>query len=192
MPNLILASGSAFKRQLMARLDVPFEAIDADIDERAHHHTAPLELARALARAKALALRSTHPEAAILGCDQVISLGSEVLHKPGDHARACAQLRRLQGRTHDLICAICLSMPTGELFEAHAHYLMDMRPLSDVQIERYVSQDEPFGCAGSYKIEQNGVRLFRAMRGDDYTAIVGLPLTRVMDVLEDAGLLPTL
>lgn len=190
MHKLILASGSSFKQELLARLDLPFEAINADIDERAYHDEDLVALAQTLACAKAQALRQAHPDAAILGCDQVIGLDGQALHKPGNHDKACAQLMRLQGRTHDLICAIALSMPTGHVSQAHVHYRMHMRALTPQQIDRYVRQDEPFWCAGSYKIEARGVRLFHKMEGDDYTAIVGLPLTRVMDVLEEAGLLP--
>ena len=186
-PRLILASGSRYKRELLSRLDLDFEAIDADIDESARAGERPEELARRLAWEKASALALDHPEAYILGADQVVSLEDRQLHKPGGHEAACAQLAQLQGREHDLRCAVALRSPEGARHEALVRYVMQMRSLSSADISRYVDRDEPYDCAGSYRLEAGGIQLFRAMRGDDHTAIIGLALTRVWALLERAG-----
>ena len=186
-PRLILASGSRYKRALLEQLGLPFEGIDADIDETPRPGEAPAQLAERLAAAKAEALGALYPDAYILGGDQVIAIDDQILHKPGTVEAACAQLAQLQGRTHDLICAIALRTPDGRLLPARADYAMDMRPLTTAQIEDYIREDMPLDCAGSFRLESRGIRLFRAMRGDDHTAIIGLPLTRVWDLLEASG-----
>jgi len=187
MSKLILASGSRFKQQQMARLDIEFESIPADIDESALPGEAPDVLAMRLAREKARELRAAHPDALILGGDQVISLDGEQLHKPRTAANARAQLAKLQGKTHDLFCAVALDLPDGRVIERMVHYQMQMRPLTEAAIARYVARDNPVDSAGSYVLEEGGVALFKSMRGDDYTAIIGLPLTSVYDMLEEAG-----
>ncbi len=185
---LILASGSRYKRELMARLSLPFHTVSPDIDESPHRGEAASAVALRLAAEKARAVAALHPEAYVIGCDQVIALDDTLLHKPGDVEGAKAQLRRLQGRPHALLCAVALCWPQGgEPLTALAKVTMVMRPLDEAQIAAYVARDMPLDCAGSYKLEEAGVRLFSRMQGDDYTAIVGLPLTRVMDLLEQAG-----
>ncbi len=186
--DLILASGSRYRREQLARLDVPFTVDPADIDERAVEAPSLGELAVELARQKAQVVAARHPEAWVLGGDQIIALDGEELHKPGSVERACAQLARLQGRTHELLCAVALVGPGGRARAELVRVEMDMRPLTDAEITRYVARDSPLDCAGSYMLEQGGVQLFDAMRGDDYTAIVGLPLTRVRAMLQWAGL----
>lgn len=189
-PQLILASGSSYKIGQMQRLGVPFEAVDADIDERAYHRDDLVELAHVLAEAKAQHLRPRYRDAYILGGDQIIAVDQIHLHKPGSHEGCVAQLKQLRGKAHQLICAIALLRPDGTALHADVIYEMHMRPLSDAQIEAYVAQDKPYDCAGSYKLEGAGIRLFESMRGDDYTAIIGLPLTRVYTLLEQCKLTP--
>ena len=185
---LILASGSRYKRELMARLSLPFTTHSPDIDETPLPGESASATALRLAAQKARAIAALHPEAYVIGCDQVIALDDTLLHKPGDEERARAQLRRLQGREHALLCAVALCSPRGgEPLTALAQVTMVMRPLDEAQIAAYVARDMPLDCAGAYKLEEAGVRLFSRMQGDDYTAIVGLPLTRVMDLLEQAG-----
>jgi septum formation protein len=188
MMELILASGSRYRREQLARLDVPFSVDPADIDERAVEAPSLGELALELARRKARVVAGRHPDAWVLGGDQIIALDGEELHKPGTVERACAQLARLQGRTHELLCAVALVGPGGQERAELVRVEMEMRPLTEAEIARYVARDSPLDCAGSYMLEQGGVQLFDAMRGDDYTAIVGLPLTRVRAMLEWAGL----
>jgi septum formation protein len=187
MPTLILASGSSYKRALMARLGLPFEALAPDADETPRPGEAPDACAARLALAKAKILAARRPDAFVIGCDQVIALDGLQLHKPGSQDACIAQLERLQGRAHDLICAIALVTPDGRELAAQVRYAMHMRPLSRAAIEAYVREDMPLDCAGSYKLEDGGIRLFASMVGDDYTAIIGLPLTRVWALLEQAG-----
>lgn len=186
-PSLILASGSRFKRAELARLGIPFESIDADIDESSLDQELPDALARRLARDKALAVHASHPDAFVIGGDQVVSFQGEQLHKPHTNARAITQLERLQGHIHDIFCSVALVTPTGEVYDEVVHVAMHMRSLTRAQIQAYVLDDDVVDSAGSYTIEAGGIRLFSAMKGDDYTAIIGLPLTRVLDMLIKAN-----
>ena len=182
--RLILASGSSYKQGVMARVGLPFEAVNADIDETPHDHEAPGALANRLALEKALAIAKDQPDAFIIGCDQVIALGDQIMHKPGSEEASCRQLSQLQGKRHQLICAIALvSLDASISLQAEAIYDMHMRPLSEAAISAYVKRDMPIDCAGSYKLEADGVKLFSSMRGDDHTAIIGLPITRVIELL---------
>lgn len=187
MPNrLVLASGSRYRRELLDRLHLPYEVIPADVDESRREGEAPADLVVRLARWKAEAVRAMCPDAWVIGSDQVIALGDEVFHKPGSRASAQSQLARLAGKTHDLLTAVCVASPGG-LEVSTVTFEMKMRPLSDAEIRDYVATDEPLDCAGSYRIEAAGIRLFEYLRGDDYTAIVGLPLTRVWRHLDESG-----
>lgn len=182
-PQLILASGSSYKQVLMERLGVLFEVIPADIDETPLDGEEPKACAIRLADQKAAKIAKLYPHAWVVGCDQVIALDGMQLHKPGSVQAAITQLSALQGHTHDLFCSVSLHTPHGTQNET-VHYSMDMRPLTMEAITRYVAQDQPLDCAGSYTLEAHGIQLFSSMRGDDYTAIVGLPLTRVHTLLE--------
>jgi septum formation protein len=171
----------------MSRLGVSFEAISADVDESRRPDEAPLDLASRLARDKAQAVQSDHPGAFVIGSDQIIAVDDDVLSKPGTRRRAAEQLRRLAGREHLLATAVCVIAPDGRACESVTSFAMKMRDLDDDEISRYVAEDEPLDCAGAYRIEAGGIRLFEYLRGDDYTAIVGLPLTRVRSHLEALG-----
>ncbi|MBA2663535.1 MAG: septum formation protein Maf [Bradymonadaceae bacterium] len=188
--KLILASGSGYKQELLTRLALPFEALSAEINERPQSGEVPDAIARRLAREKALAVHALQPEAFVIGADQIIALGGAVFSKPGSLQDAEAQLRRLSGHVHDLFTAVAVVAPDGTVFEDLVHFAMDMRAISSAEITAYVGQDLPTDCAGAYKIEAGGIRLFRSLQGDDYTAIVGLPLTRVWRLLEAAGYFP--
>ncbi|MFP4596856.1 MAG: Maf family protein [Persicimonas sp.] len=187
MSEIVLASGSRYKQRLMRRLGLSFDICPADIDESAAPREAPEALAGRLARQKARRVAQVRPDTWIIGADQVIALGDKRFSKPGDELSARAQLAELSGRTHRLITAVALLSPAGEFFEDVVVFEMQMRTLADEEIAAYVAEDMPLDCAGSYKIEAGGIRLFRALRGDDYTAIVGLPLTRVRTLLERGG-----
>lgn len=185
---LYLASQSRYKRALIERLGVSFESLDVDVDESRLVDEAPVALARRLALKKAKAGADMVDDGWVLGADQVIALDREVFSKPGDAARAVDQLERLSGRTHLLVSAVAIVGPRSETAVVECRYQMEMRDLSRDELESYVDFDDPIDCAGSYKIESRGIRLFKSMKGDDYTAIVGLPLTRVVDLLERARL----
>jgi septum formation protein len=185
--SLVLATGSPYKKSLMERLGLDFESCAADIDESSLEGESPEQTARRLAAAKARAVSQHRPDALVIGADQVIALGDKRYSKPGSPEGARRQLEELSGQTHHLITAVAALRPDGELFEDVADYQMQMRALSEDEIAAYVAEDSPTDCAGAYKIEAGGIRLFRALRGDDYTAIVGLPLTRVWRLLEQSG-----
>lgn len=185
---LYLASQSPYKRSLLERLGVPFESLDVSVDESRLPGEAPVEMARRLAVNKAKA-GSRASGGWTLGADQVIALGRDIFGKPGSAERAVEQLRTLSGQTHLLVSAVAIVGPEGEIAVEDCRYQMEMRELSSDVLESYVAFDSPLGCAGAYKIESRGIRLFSAMRGDDYTAIVGLPLTRVVNLLERASYL---
>lgn len=180
--KLVLASSSPYRRELLQRLGHAFESVAPDVDEMPRPGEPATELAVRLARAKAEAVRARHPDAWVVGSDQVAALGDDLLHKPGTASAACEQLRRLSGRTHQLVTAVCVVAPTGVAEDVVVHD-MRMRALTDAEIEHYVATDEPLDCAGAYRIEAAGIGLFESLRGDDYTAIVGLPLTTVRRLL---------
>lgn len=186
-PPLVLASSSPYKKALLSRLRLAFTTADAQIDETRAPGESPLQMAKRLARQKAQALATTFPDHLILGSDQLIALGDQIFQKPKTAARAVEQLLTLQGKTHTLINAICLVNPDGQTFERAAIVEMQMRPLTRRAIEAYVALDQPLDCSGSYRIESAGIRLFQSTGGNDPTAIEGLPLIDVWDLLILAG-----
>jgi septum formation protein len=188
LPRLVLASTSPHRRDLLLRLRLPFTTASPACDEVAYQARGlePRVLAATLAAAKAEAVSPLCPGAAVIGCDQVCALGAEVLGKPGSRARAVAQLDRLRGRTHELITAVCVRL--GDRVQAFAEVSrLHMRPLAAAEIERYVDLDQPFDCAGAYKVEAAGIALFERIDSADHTAIVGLPLLRLSAVLRELG-----
>lgn len=184
---LVLASSSPYKRALLSRLAIEFDAHASGIDETPKKDEKPTQLADRLAKAKARAVARDFPKSYVLGSDQVIALGDQIFHKPESRQGAIDQLTALQGHTHRLINSICLRTPRGDISTDQVVYEMVMRPLTRSQIISYVDADEPLDCAGSYRIEAAGIRLFEATRGDDPTAIEGLPLTRVWTLLVAVG-----
>ncbi|RVU44147.1 septum formation protein Maf [Lujinxingia sediminis] len=190
--KLILATESTYKIELLERLGLSFEACAAHIDETRLPGEAPAAMAARLALQKARRVAADHPNAFVLGADQVIALDQTIFQKPGSVEGAVDQLMRLQGKTHRLITAIALRTPSGAELASEVAFEMVMRPLTEQRARAYVETDQPLFCAGSYRIEAGGIRLFEAARGDDFTAIIGLPLTRVWSLLEQTGYLETL
>ena len=171
----------------MSRLGLQFESISADIDETPQSCETPEQTATRLAIEKARAVRASHEHAWIIGGDQVIHRGERRFGKPETRANAVDQLLELSGRSHTLLTSVALASPAGSYSTELVRYQMQMRTLSRAEAIAYVDEDEPLNCAGSYKVESGGIRLFSNLTGDDYTAIVGLPLTRVWSLLEEAG-----
>ncbi len=184
--KLVLASGSSYKRDMLQRLGIAFEQDAPDIDESRQDGEAPMSLATRLALEKALAVSERHPDAWVLGIDQVIALGDVVFSKPGTEARATEQLMQLQGQVHQLITAMSI-VGGGKRATEVTVFEMKMRELTRDEAAQYVSLDQPLDCAGSYKIESAGIGLFEYCRGDDYTAIVGLACTKVRPLLKSTG-----
>lgn len=191
-PPLVLASTSRYRRALLERLGLTVTCVAPDFDEDAARpslvHLPLSEQALRLAEGKAAAVARLYPEALVIGGDQIAALGGAVLHKPGTAARAEAQLARLAGQTHQLYTAVVVAQgESGKRASAVDVHHMAMRPLSVEAIARYVAQDAPLDCAGSYRVESLGIALFERLAGDDFTAVVGLPLTRLVALLAEFG-----
>ena len=182
--ELILASTSTYRAALLARFGLSFRSIAPRVDEEdwKARGLAPAELARTLAAAKALSLAEEFPDAAILGGDQLVAVGGEVLGKPRDAQGARRQLVRLAGRTHELVTAIAV-WADGNSYEHVDIARLTMRDLSAAEIARYVEADLPTDCAGSYKLESLGVALFERIEAADHSAITGLPLMALSGIL---------
>ncbi len=186
--DLILASTSPYRRELLARLGVPFTAVAPEVDEDAYKLPGldPRALAEILARAKASEVASRFPHAVVIGSDQVASLDGSTLGKPHTVENAVAQLSSMSGRSHQLITAIAVVHPGGRTDFTDVTTLV-MRALSEEAIRRYVEADKPLDCAGSYKLEALGIALFERIASEDHTAIVGLPLMAVTTALRGLG-----
>lgn len=183
---LILASTSRYRRELLQRLRVPFATVRPDVDERALPGERPADLAQRLARAKAARVSAAHPEAWILGSDQVAALGTAMLGKPGSRALAIAQLTAMSGREVHFHTAAALVRGDTALDVLDTTTVF-FRELQIREIERYVDAEAPFDCAGSFKAEALGISLFERIECVDPTALVGLPLIAVARMLRQAG-----
>ncbi|MDZ4076050.1 MAG: Maf family nucleotide pyrophosphatase [Hylemonella sp.] len=186
---LILGSTSAYRRELLQRLRLPFEVISPEVDETPLPGEHPRDLALRLALAKARAVAARQPSAVVIGSDQVADLGGEPLGKPGTHERAVAQLRRMRGRTvifQTAVAVVCVE--TGFEQVELAPVRVRFRELTDAEIENYLRAETPYDCAGSAKSEGLGIALLDTIESDDPTALVGLPLIRTARLLRTAGL----
>jgi septum formation protein len=186
--QIVLASTSVYRRQMLERLRLPFTVIASQVDEAALPDERPAPLARRLALAKAQAVAAQHPECLVIGSDQVADLHGEALGKPGSHARAVAQLQRMRGQTvvfQTAVAVVCQA--TGFAQTELAAVKVQFRDLSDAQIEHYLLAEQPYDCAGSAKSEGLGIALLARIDNDDPTALVGLPLIRTCHLLEAAG-----
>jgi septum formation protein len=189
--SLLLASTSRYRRDLLGRLNLPFEAIAPQVDEAAWAHETPLATCVRLAHAKAMAVARQHPEAVVIGSDQVADYQGQALSKPGHHEAAVAQLQAMRGQTVVFHTALCvLRLATGFVHQDVAHVRTTFRTLSDAHIERYLRLEQPYDCAGSAKSEALGIALMSSIESDDPTALVGLPLIRCAHALRLAGLDP--
>ena len=187
--RLVLGSTSRYRRELMQRLCIPFDVAAPDVDETPQDGESPHDLACRLALAKARAVAALHPDAVVIGSDQVADLGGEPLGKPGTHERAVAQLRRMRGRTvvfQTAVAVVCQN--TGFAQTDLAAVRVVFRNLSDAEIEAYLRTEQPYDCAGSAKSEGLGIALLESIDNDDPTALVGLPLIRTCRMLRAAGL----
>jgi len=188
-PPLILGSTSRYRRELLERLHLPFEVHAPQVDETPRAGEPPENLARRLALAKARAVAARYPQAVVIGSDQVADLEGEPLGKPGTHARAVEQLRRMRGRTvifQTALSVVCLAR--GFEMSDLAAVKVRFRALSDAEIDTYLRREEPYDCAGSAKSEGLGIALLESIENDDPTALVGLPLIRTARMLRAAGL----
>ena len=188
---LVLASTSRYRRELLARLRLPFDVEAPGVDEQPLAGETPAQTAARLALAKAEAVAARHPDAVVIGSDQVADLDGTAIGKPGDHARAVAQLRTMRGRTvvfHTAVAVACVE--TGFRAVEVAPVTVRFRHYGDAEIEHYLRTEQPYDCAGSAKAETLGIALLQAIESDDPTALIGLPLIRTSELLRRAGIDP--
>jgi septum formation protein len=191
-PRLILASSSAYRRELLGRLRLPFEALAPDIDESPLAGEAPQATALRLARTKAAAIAATHPGALVIGSDQVATLDGEQIGKPGDHARALAQLQKMRGRRVVFHTALCLwdgraTNPDQAAQVENVQTFVTFRDLPDAELDAYLRLEQPYDCAGSAKNEGLGIAILERIDSSDPTALTGLPLIALTSMLRRAG-----
>jgi len=187
--RLVLASTSAYRRALLERLGLTFECAAPGLDESALGDEAPAETARRLAQAKAAAVAARFPDALVIGSDQVASLGALRLDKPGNHANAVRQLQALSGRTAQFDTAVCvLDAARGARRDRVVPCRVTFRRLDARLIEAYLQREQPYDCAGSAKSEGLGIALIERIETEDPTALIGLPLIALTELLAAAGL----
>ncbi|MBC3363764.1 nucleoside triphosphate pyrophosphatase [Pseudomonas sp. SWRI154] len=188
MLPLLLASSSIYRRELLARLGLPFVCRSPDIDESRHPDESALELVKRLAREKALALAGSHPAHLIIGSDQVAVLGERILGKPHTFENARDQLLAASGARVTFLTGLALlNSQTGNCQVDCVPFTVTMRTLDQARVERYLRAEQPYDCAGSFKAEGLGVSLFQSTEGPDATSLIGLPLIRLVDMLLAEG-----
>lgn len=186
--NLILASTSPYRRELLSRLGLPFSVENPQTDETPVAGESPENLALRLSEAKARALAKTFPDALIIGSDQVATVNTKIYGKPGNHENAKRQLQELSGKTVNFFTGICLfNARTGHADVRGVPTLVTFRQLSDEEIENYLRREPAYNCAGSAKSEGLGIALLSSMIGEDPNALVGLPLIALCDMLRQQG-----
>ena len=186
--TIILASSSEYRRQLLQKLLIPFNSISPKIDETALNSERPHQTALRLAQEKAQKIGAEYPHALVIGCDQVATLDGEQLGKPGNHNNATEQLKKMRGREVTFHSALCLyNAATGNMQAEVVPYLVRFRQLTDEQIESYLTKEQPYQCAGSAKSEGLGIALMERMIGEDPNALIGLPLIKLITMLQNEG-----
>jgi septum formation protein len=190
-PRLILASTSRYRRELLERLRLPFDVVAPEVDETPQPGETPAAMAERLAHAKAAAVARQHPQAVVIGSDQVADLAGAPIGKPGSHERAVQQLRSMRGQAVVFHTAVTvMRAATGFERSVRVPVTVRVRALRDDEIEHYLRTEQPYDCAGSAKAETLGIALLDAIESDDPTALVGLPLIRTCAMLREAGIDP--
>jgi len=183
---LILASTSIYRRELLERLHIPFQTAAPEVDETPLPGESAEQTSRRLAQEKALAVSQSHPDAMIIGSDQVALLEGQQIGKPLTHDNAVLQLRSMRGKTVIFYTALALlNARTREMQTEVAENRVSFRDVSDVEIENYLLKEQPYHCAGSAKSEGLGIALISRMEGDDPNALVGLPLILLVGMLKN-------
>jgi septum formation protein len=188
MTRIILASKSPYRKQLLNRLGLEFDCIDSGLDESIikAQISEPIELTQELSKEKARIIAKRQPEAIIIGSDQVCHFNGKILGKTGSYEGSLSQLMMLQGKKHQLVTSYVIITPSSEIVKTNITTL-HMRNLNESQVKKYLSADNPIDCAGSYKLELNGISLFNKIETEDQTAIIGLPLISLSDDLISLG-----
>lgn len=189
MNRIVLASTSPYRKEQLEQLRIPFQTVPSQIDERSFKERIadPKELARTLSIAKAEAVAQLHPDAIVIGGDQVAEIQGELLDKPETEEGCHTQLKKLAGQTHHLWSGVAVVTPDACYADVVCN-AMTMRALTDEEIRSYTKLDTPYDCVGSYRLESVGIALFTSIEGCDHTAIIGLPLIKLVDLLQKAGI----
>ena len=186
--KLILGSSSAYRRELLERLGIPFEVVCPEVDETPRDNETPEVLVKRLAISKAQAVAAKHPGALVIGSDQVAVHGNNIVGKPRDHAHAVEQLKQASGRTITLYTGLALvNSNTNSIQSEVVPYRVVFRKLTEQQIESYLNKEQPYKCAGSVKSEGLGIALLERFEGEDPNTLIGLPLIRLIRMLENEG-----
>lgn len=186
MQQLILGSSSPFRAELLSKLDLSFTQVSPNIDETPKAGEKPVALVERLATSKALEIAKTHPEALIIGSDQVAVIDEDILGKPGNHQNAMAQLKRASGRDVTFMTGLALyNAKTEHMQSVVEQFTVHFRKLSEHQIDFYLKKEQPYQCAGSFKSEGFGISLFSKLVGDDPNTLIGLPLIRLIKMLKN-------
>jgi septum formation protein len=187
--NLILASTSRYRRELLLRLDLPFQTARPDVDETPYPNESPIQLAQRLAEAKARSVAKSFPNAWVIGSDQVAELEGQTIGKPENFERAADQLSAASGKSMRFFSAFCLLRAQPNKIISNTDITtVHFRQLTATEIERYLHKEQPYDCAGSFKAEGLGISLFDKIESNDPTGLIGLPLISLSKALRQAGL----
>lgn len=189
-PEVILASSSIYRQRLLQQIGLEFQAISPDVDETVVQNDlllTPLQMAEFLARQKAKSVADSYSASVVIGSDQVVEFEGKPLGKPGSREENIRLIKRLCGKTHRLLTAVCI-IHQQTCYTFIDQTKLTMRPLTDAEIVRYVDRDQAFDCAGGYRWEDAGITLFEKIETEDHTAILGLPLIRLVTVLRSLGI----
>ncbi len=193
MRRLILASTSPYRRSLLDRLGIPFTALPPRCEEHIDPSLSPAELVKQLALSKAASLAPEYPDGIIIGSDQALESRGRIIGKPGSPESACEQLREMAGGVHTFYTGLAvIDAASDTTLTDCVPFTVTLRRLSESEIRDYVSRENPVDCAGSFKIEGLGIALMEKMEGDDYTALIGLPLISLTSMLRRVGINPLL
>ena len=189
MQPLVLGSTSPFRKALLDKLGIPFITDTPNTDETRRPGETPERLVRRLAEDKARNVASRFPDALVIGSDQVACVGDDILGKPGNRENAIAQLTAASGRAVTFYTGLCLYNAANDQIQLSVEpFVVHFRVLAASQIERYIDREQPFKCAGSFKSEGFGITLFSALEGRDPTTLIGLPLIRLVEMLDRQGI----
>lgn len=186
--QIILASSSIYRKALLERLPILFNTAKPEIDETPSKGENPRQLATRLALEKARCIANKQADSLVIGSDQVAVVEGKIVGKPGNRENATQQLLRASGKSVEFLTGLCLYNSQNDTYQVDTiPFKVFFRELSKSEIEKYVDIEQPFDCAGSFKWEKLGIALFKKMEGDDVTALEGLPLIRLIDMLKQAG-----
>jgi septum formation protein len=187
--QLVLASTSPFRKSVLEKLGLPFDCHAPEVDESPQPHETPAQLVERLSIAKAQAVAAHLQQGLVIGSDQVAVIDDEILGKPGNHENAVAQLERASGKTVTFLTGLALvNAESGAIQAEVVPFKVVFRQLTQPQIVNYLNAEQPYNCAGSFKSEGLGIALFDRLEGDDPNTLIGLPLIRLIRMLEKEGM----